>query len=30
MFQGGSAQAALDLYFDTFPKSRMVRVERWT
>lgn len=30
MFQDGSAQAALDLYFDTFPDSRMVRVERWT
>lgn len=29
MFQGGSAQAALDLYFSTFPDSRMVRVERW-
>ncbi|MBX3633056.1 MAG: VOC family protein [Simplicispira sp.] len=30
MFQGGSAQAALDLYFSTFPDSRMVRVEHWT
>lgn len=30
MFQGGSAQAALDLYFATFPDSRMVRVEHWT
>lgn len=30
MFQGGSAQAALDLYFATFPDSRMVRVERYT
>ena len=29
MFQGGSAQGALDLYFDTFPDSRMVRVERY-
>jgi predicted 3-demethylubiquinone-9 3-methyltransferase (glyoxalase superfamily) len=29
MFQGGSAQAALDLYFSTFPDSRMVRVERY-
>ena len=29
MFQGGSAQAALDLYFATFPDSRMVRVERY-
>lgn len=29
MFQDGSAQAALDLYFDTFPDSRMVRVEHW-
>ena len=27
MFQGGIAQAALDLY--TFPDSRMVRVERY-
>ena len=26
MFQGGSARAALDLYFATFPVSRMVRV----
>lgn len=30
MFQGGCAQAALDLYFATFPDSRMVRVERYT
>ncbi len=30
MFQGGVAQAALDLYFATFPDSRMVRVERYT
>lgn len=29
MFQGGSAQAALDLYFATFPDSRMVRVEHY-
>ena len=29
MFQGGSAQAALDLYFATFPDSGMVRVERY-
>ncbi len=29
MFQGGSAQAALDMYFATFPDSRMVRVERY-
>lgn len=29
MFQGGSAQAALDLYFATFPDSRMVRVDRY-
>jgi len=29
MFQGGSAQAALDLYFATFPDARMVRVERY-
>src|SRR5262245_52650368 len=29
MFQGGVAQAALDLYFATFPESRMVRVERY-
>ncbi|MGD9942870.1 MAG: VOC family protein [Burkholderiaceae bacterium] len=29
MFQNGSAQPALDLYFDTFLDSRMVRVERW-
>jgi predicted 3-demethylubiquinone-9 3-methyltransferase (glyoxalase superfamily) len=30
MFQGGVAQAALDLYLATFPDSRMVRVERYT
>lgn len=29
MFQGGVAQAALDLYFATFPDSRMVRAERY-
>ena len=29
MFQGGTAQAALDLYFATFADSRMVRVERY-
>lgn len=29
MFQGGQAQAALDLYFATFPDSGMVRVERY-
>jgi predicted 3-demethylubiquinone-9 3-methyltransferase (glyoxalase superfamily) len=29
MFQGGSAQAALDLYFATFPDSGFVRVERY-
>jgi predicted 3-demethylubiquinone-9 3-methyltransferase (glyoxalase superfamily) len=29
MFQGGTAQAALDLYFATFPDSRMVRVEHY-
>ena len=28
MFQDGDAQAALDLYFATFPDSQMVRVER--
>ncbi|MEO0769890.1 MAG: VOC family protein [Cyanobacteria bacterium J06649_4] len=30
MFQGGVAQAALDLYFSTFPDSGMVRVEKYT
>jgi predicted 3-demethylubiquinone-9 3-methyltransferase (glyoxalase superfamily) len=30
MFQDGSAQAALDLYFAVFPDSRMVRVERYS
>ena len=29
MFQGGTAQAALDLYFATFPDSGMVQVERY-
>jgi predicted 3-demethylubiquinone-9 3-methyltransferase (glyoxalase superfamily) len=29
MFQGGIAQAALDLYFATLPDSRMVRVEHY-
>jgi predicted 3-demethylubiquinone-9 3-methyltransferase (glyoxalase superfamily) len=29
MFQGGTAQAALDLYFATFPDSQLVRVEHW-
>ena len=29
MFQGGSAQAALDLYFATFPDSHIVRIERY-
>lgn len=29
MFQGGTAQAALDLYLSTFPDSGMVRVERY-
>ena len=29
MFQGGVAQSALDLYFATFPDSRMVRVEHY-
>jgi predicted 3-demethylubiquinone-9 3-methyltransferase (glyoxalase superfamily) len=29
MFQGGTAQAALDLYFATFPDSRMINVERY-
>jgi predicted 3-demethylubiquinone-9 3-methyltransferase (glyoxalase superfamily) len=29
MFQDGKAQAALDLYFATFPDSGMVRVERY-
>jgi predicted 3-demethylubiquinone-9 3-methyltransferase (glyoxalase superfamily) len=29
MFQGGLAQAALDLYVATFPDSRIVRIERY-
>jgi len=29
MFQNGTAQAALDLYFSALPDSRMVRVERY-
>jgi predicted 3-demethylubiquinone-9 3-methyltransferase (glyoxalase superfamily) len=29
MFQEGSAQAALDLYFATFPESRTIRIERY-
>lgn len=29
MFQGGTAQAALDLYFSTFPDSHIVRVDRY-
>ncbi len=29
MFQGGVAQAALDLYFATFPDSGMVQVQRY-
>ena len=29
MFQGGTAQAALDLYCATFPDSKIVRVERY-
>jgi predicted 3-demethylubiquinone-9 3-methyltransferase (glyoxalase superfamily) len=29
MFQNGTAQAALDLYFATLPDSGMVRVERY-
>src|SRR5262245_42449761 len=29
MFQDGVAQTALDLYFATFPDSRMVRAERY-
>lgn len=29
MFQGGTAQAALDLYCQTFPDSAIVRVERY-
>ncbi len=30
MFQGGNAQAALELYFAAFPDSSMVRVERYS
>jgi predicted 3-demethylubiquinone-9 3-methyltransferase (glyoxalase superfamily) len=30
MFQGGNAQAALELYFAAFPDSGMVRVERYS
>ena len=30
MFQGGAAQAALDLYFSIFPDSGIVRVEKYT
>lgn len=29
MFQDGTAQAALDLYFATFPDSRVVQAERY-
>ena len=29
MFQGGAAQAALDLYFSTFPDSGIVHVEKY-
>jgi predicted 3-demethylubiquinone-9 3-methyltransferase (glyoxalase superfamily) len=29
MFQGGTARAALDLYFATFPRSGIVRVEHY-
>lgn len=29
MFQGGVAQAAMDLYCATFPDARVVRVERY-
>jgi predicted 3-demethylubiquinone-9 3-methyltransferase (glyoxalase superfamily) len=29
MFQGGTAQAALDLYCATLPDAGMVRFERW-
>ncbi len=29
MFQDGNAQAALDLYFATFPDAGMVRVDRY-
>ena len=30
MFQGGSAQAALDLYFSTFPDSRLLSIEKYS
>jgi predicted 3-demethylubiquinone-9 3-methyltransferase (glyoxalase superfamily) len=30
MFQGGVAQAALDLYVATFPNSKIVRVEHYS
>ncbi len=30
MFQGGTAQAALDLYCSTFPDSGIVHVEKYT
>lgn len=30
MFQGGAAQAALDLYISSFPDSGIVRVEKYT
>ena len=30
MFQGGAAQAALDLYFSTFPDSGILSVEKYT
>ena len=30
MFQGGVAQAAMDLYFTTFPDSRLMRVEHYS
>lgn len=30
MFQGGTAQAAMDLYCAAFPDSRVVRIERYT
>jgi len=29
MFQGGTAQAALDLYFSIFPNSSLVRIEKY-
>src|SRR6187551_3166546 len=30
MFQGGDAQAALDLYLATLPDSRLIRVDRYS